>query len=286
MIPELYRFISENRERIISTALSLTNDEIKRAVKEYWLEYRPSPNAVEQVGIDSGWNAAPFHGFYFYAVDAAAVNLNGELTGAMYESWVSTMEVRDGDKVSHNPNLFLESRGMEFEKELAESSNADLVMLDGSVLARYYNRREGRVEENMGRLVRGLMERGNIIFVAKYSSSNSLFKGPVGDMFYVHHLTSSTGFTAPSMISELNLGFVYARLAEDSPVIRIEFPGDLSEQEIRAMLDALSYRAIKGYPYVLLEAHRRCKVSNDEMAKLIRLAGLSYEGGGREALWE
>ncbi len=290
MITDLYRFVTENREKIVSNiSLQQDSDATKRA-KELWISYSPSPRSAEQTGIDSGWNYTPFHGFYFYAIDAVATNLAGETVGKRFEANIGTMEVRvrdrDRDTGMHNPGLFLESIGMEFEKELAEEVRDELVLLDGSLLARYYNRHKGVVENDLSGLVRNLLKRGNVVFIAKYSASGTLLNGPVGDMYYFHHLTTSAGFSAPKPINDLGLSFIYARLSDHSPVIRIEMPGNVNQEEVKRLLDMLAWKPINGYPYVLLEAHRQCKVTNDELKVLVGLLGLSYEEGAREVLWE
>ena len=68
-------------------------------------------------------------------------------------------------------------------------------------------------------------------------------------------------------------------------MIKIELLGGThSEDEIKLLLNKLYKNSVGGYPYALKLAHNNCKISGNDLAKLVSLHGLSTEIGSREVL--
>ena len=101
------------------------------------------------VGIDSSWNFIPYQGFYVYAVDAVSMLGDGSyLVPPSFEVRLSTLGVTRGDEAVSSPSVALASIGMEYELDQIKAciEKAELVTVDGSILARYYDRRQGKDE--------------------------------------------------------------------------------------------------------------------------------------------
>ncbi|MEM3121473.1 MAG: DNA double-strand break repair nuclease NurA, partial [Candidatus Nitrosocaldus sp.] len=151
---------------------------------------------------------------------------------------------------------------------------------------RFYDRRHRRFIA-VHEYARGLMRSSKALFIAKSSASNTMLKGNLADIYYFSRATLDAGY-ALSMQKAGNddITVVYARLKPCTPIVKVEMPGERSEQEVRGVLDMLYPESISGYPYVLRLAHERCKISNEDMLKLADMLGLSIEEGGREVLNE
>ncbi|MGC8970070.1 MAG: DNA double-strand break repair nuclease NurA [Conexivisphaera sp.] len=264
-----------------------------------WIAYEPSPRELSEAGIDSGWNYRQLQGFYVYAVDAVSVALDSSyVVEPRHEVGASDMSVRIRDRLVHDPNLFLEARGMEFEAALAveSSGRVDLVLLDGSLMARAYDSRSKSVT-TLAEAVPELRSLPNAVFVAKRSQGTELLRGPLGDIHYFSRATQRAGFSAPC--ASQGITHFYVRLGDFTEVLRVEVPGILdgappcSEArpegdwpEVRRVVDSLAHGTVGGYPYVLQQAHERAHVSDEEMRALAELAGAGYAETGREVLGE
>lgn len=104
---------------------------------------------------------------------------------ARFDVDIGTLEIEEREEIVYNPRLRLQSMGMEYEYDLATESldKKDYVLIDGSVLARFYDRRLKKPIKFFD-YASMLMNKQNVIFVAKTSESNSLLQGAVGDLFY------------------------------------------------------------------------------------------------------
>lgn len=285
MIIETYEYAVKMREQIVNSVDSERQGELIRAAGEMWREYRPREVQANPAGIDSSWNVSSHHGFYAYAVDAVSVLADGTYAAEpKYEVGIDSMLVAEGREIISNPSLWLESRGMRYEHDLSVESSGKHVLIDGSVLARFYDMRTRKMTTFLD-YASDLMSMENITFVAKTSTSNSILNGVVGDMHYFTRATSTSGFSTP--IHDRNgITVTYVRLSDHTPVLRVEVPGTANESEIKGIMDMLSTRAYGGYPYVLRVAHERCKISNSDMEIIEGALGLSGEASSREVLGE
>jgi len=97
--------------------------------------------------IDSSWNFTPYQGFYLFAVEGVAIRFDGTfLTEPLFETGFGLLKVEEGFGLILDPRLELQSRGIEYEYKLAKAciGKADLVLIDGSVLARFHDCRKKR----------------------------------------------------------------------------------------------------------------------------------------------
>ncbi|BBE42208.1 DNA double-strand break repair nuclease NurA [Conexivisphaera calida] len=264
-----------------------------------WIEHRPAPREVRQAGIDSGWNMVQLQGFYLYAVDAVSVAPDSSYVAApRHELGASTMEVEIRGRMVQDPHLFLETRGMQFEGELAieSSRRVDMVLLDGSLMARAYDQRSKSIGA-LHDVLPELRSMENAVFVAKRSQGNELVGGPLGDIYYFSRATVSAGFSAPC-VSE-GITHFYARLEDGAECLRVEVPGRLDDAppcreasaegewtEVRRVLDGLAHGIVGGYPYVLILAHERAHVGDRDIRAIANVMGVSFLESGREVLGE
>ena len=287
MLIETYNKAATHREEILQNVdTSKLGESLSRA-KSLWVDYKPQPTDSEISGIDSSWNLVPYQGFYLYAVDAVSISANESFpVPPRFDVNIGTLEVEEGDEIVYNPRLRLQSIGMEYEYNLATDSlgKEDFVLIDGSVLARFYDRRLKRPMKFF-EYASMLMDKRNVVFVAKTSESNTVIGGAVGDLFYFGKATPVSGFSKP-YYEPIGVRVFYARLADFAPCLKVEVPGKIDEVEARHVLDVLNSRGFNGYPYVLRLAHERCRIANEDMLRLAEVLGLNIEMGGREVLGE
>ena len=287
MLIETYNQAVAHREEILQNVdTSKLGESLSRA-KSLWVDYKPQPTDSEISGIDSSWNLVPYQGFYLYAVDAVSISANESFpVPPRFDVNIGTLEVEEGDEIVYNPRLRLQSIGMEYEYNLATDSlgKEDFVLIDGSVLARFYDRRLKRPMKFF-EYASMLMDKRNVVFVAKTSESNTVIGGAVGDLFYFGKATPVSGFSKP-YYEPIGVSVFYARLADFAPCLKVEVPGKIDEVEARHVLDVLNSRGFNGYPYVLRLAHERCRIANEDMLRLAEVLGLNIEMGGREVLGE
>jgi len=288
MLIETLEYTVNNREQILSAIKLEEHQSILRRAKEQWTDFDPEPiGETKLVGIDSSWNSIPYQGFYIYAVDAVSMLGEGQcLIPPLFDVGLSTLTVKSGEEYVSSPELALESMGMEYEFEQAKGclGKADYVLVDGSILARYYDRKRQK-ESSFYETARELMSREGLLYISKKSYSNLTLRGALGDMFYYNRISSDAGFSSP-LIDRSGVTISYVRIAKDSPCIKLEIPGKADPAEVKRLMRLLKGDSVDGYPYVLRLAHERGKVSHEEMKSLANLLGLEVELGGRQVLGE
>jgi hypothetical protein len=287
MLIEAYEYALAHREELLSGIDREKHFAVMGRARETWHPVEIKESDVRLTGIDSSWNFIPYQGFYLYAVEGVATRNDGEFAvPPAFAVGLDTLTVKIGSEMVTSPALALESIGMDYESELTKASldKADYVLVDGSVLARYYDRKrqkEGAYYES----VRDLLREDNVLFLSKTSYSNVMLDGALGDMFYYNGVSTGQGYSDlrydPSGVSTS-----YARLADHSPCVKLEIPGKVDETRLRKLLEMLKHGSVNGYPYVLREAHQRGKISRDELVNLASVLGLAAEIGGREVLGE
>jgi len=285
MLIEAYNHAIARREAILQNVDPNKLTELLDKARGLWVDYQPRSTESDISGIDSSWNLIPYHGFYLYAVDAVSISEDESFpVSPFFDVNIGALGLEEGDEVVYNPRLMLQSIGMEYEYNLATKTleRKDFVLIDGSVLARFYDRRLKRPMKFF-EYASMLMNKKNVIFVAKTSNSNVVMNGVVGDMFYFSKSASTPGYSKP-YYDPIGVSVFYARLAEFAPCLKVEIPGRTDEKEANRILDVLATKSFNGYPYVLRLAHERCRIANEDMIRLADVLGLNIEAGGREVL--
>ena len=197
MLVETFEYAVNNREQILSRIDFEEHESILRKARGLWTDYDPSGDggSAKLVGIDSSWNFVPYQGFYIYAVDAVSILGDGTyLVPPLFEVNLSTLSVKSGEEYVSSPQLALESIGMDYEFEQTRSciGKADYILVDGSVLARYYDRKRKK-ESSFHETARELTKQEGILYISKKSFSDTALRGGLGDMFYFNRVSPRTG---------------------------------------------------------------------------------------------
>jgi hypothetical protein len=249
-----------------------------------WIKYHPSSRIGISVGVDSSWNKRSFQGFDLYVVDAIAVTSDNTI-----------LERRWNDDIGMTNEEQLKYKAMSMEAMVADHSAdlADIVSVDGSLISRFVKYRREIIFE----IINIIKNHDNIIFISKTSDSTTQFysfKSIAADIYYYNHIGQCPGFSIPienqDYSNYTSVIEIYARLKECTPIIKIEIPqkkrSDLKEEEIKELLNILSYHSVAGYPYCLKLAHENCKINSEDIARLSSIYGLTQESQTRDALNE
>jgi len=257
--------------------------------KDVWRHYQPKEVKKKIAAIDSGWNYRTYCGFYLYAIRAMAVTPSSEIViEPVVEVDILPMEA-EGSGV--NPELYMKSIAECYEHDLASraSNLSDVVLVDGSILARLNEKRildRVKLFKEYAVYVRPLRNSKNILFISKYSQDRSLVGGALGDVYYINKATRDIGYTEPITTEKdgLVVSVFYVRLSENSDAIHVEVPAIIDSEYVKSVIDALYSTAVKGYPYALMVAHEMASVPNDLIDMISEVAGLSVLPAAREVL--
>jgi len=313
LLIETFDYAVTNRQKILSQIDFTSHAAAIKEARGKWREFQPPTKErdIELVGIDSSWNFIPYQGFYIYAVDAVTMSADGSyFVPPIFDVNLDTLAVKmvensheDDEEVRRDtwvssPSVALESIGMEYEYQQAQASveakenatatkRVDLVLVDGSILARFYDRKKGK-QSSYYDYARELANQSSLLFVSKTSYSNATLGGSFGDIFYYNAVSTSPGYSEPWLDERTGVSVSYVRLTEYSPSIRLEVPGGgiIKSKEVEDLMGVLRPSSVDGYPYALRLAHERGKISHDEMEKLANLLGLNTQLGGRQVLGE
>jgi len=278
MLHDVYLDAIKNRESKI-TGISDSdskNKKILKKAKDSWVEYQPNAGKSVLAGVDSSYNRQQFQGFHLYVIDAVCVTKEGSIIA---KEFVHDIGVMDQNQ--------LEAKSMEMETSIAgkAANNADLILIDGSMISRFVNPSASAV-----RSVTDLIKKHrNIVFISKTSDSREIFErmgSRVGDIYFFNHISSKAGYSRPYPVTHYKepVTVVYARLSDFTPLIKLELPGEVEGQEVKRTLDQLAYDSVSGYPYVLKLAHSTALVSDNDIERLASIYGLKNEIGAREVL--
>ncbi|HXX06175.1 MAG TPA: DNA double-strand break repair nuclease NurA [Candidatus Bathyarchaeia archaeon] len=278
MLNTVYKDAIKIREEARSIFKGDIFEQIIQAARNNWIEYEPQKHDADIIGIDSSYNSTKFQGLELWVVTAVAVKSDGTIISEMHNQGLG----------QPSPELETQASKMEVEACTASIDKADLVAMDGSLYSQFLTR-----QASLGNTIVGaIKKKQNVVFISKTSSARKQFEklGSVaGDIFYYNHATRTPGFSKIFVDKELGPGkvvsYVYARLRDSTPLIKIELLGsDHTEIEIKSLLDRITKNSVSGYPYALKLAHDKCKITNADLSRLVSLYGLGNEIGSREVL--
>ncbi|MDE1830895.1 DNA double-strand break repair nuclease NurA [Candidatus Nitrosotalea okcheonensis] len=278
MLNAVYRDAIEKREAVRSVFRGEKFDHIIKTAKENWIEYTPQKKDAEIAGIDSSYNSTKFQGLELWVVTGVSVKSDGQIITENHRQGLGQPA----------PELEMQASKMEVEACINSVDKADLVALDGSLYSQFLTR-----QTSLGNsITSAIKKRNNVIFISKTSSARKQFEklGSIaGDIFYYNHAIKTPGFSKIFVDTSLGPGkivsYVYARLRDSTPLIKIELLGsNHMENEIKLLLDMITKNSVGGYPYSLKLAHENCKITSVDLARLVSLYGLGNEIGSREVL--
>jgi NurA-like 5'-3' nuclease len=278
MLNTVYRDAIKIREEAKSIFKGEKFEQIIEAARNNWVEYEPQKHDACIAGIDSSYNSTKFQGLELWVVTAVSIKSNGTIISEMHNQGLG----------QPSPELETQASKMEVYACIASIDRVDLVAMDGSLYSQFLTR-----QASLGNTITSaIKKKQNVVFISKTSSARKQFEklGSVaGDMFYYNHALRTPGFSRIFIDNELGPGkvvsYVYARLKDSTPLIKIELLGsNHTESEIKLLLDMLTKNSVSGYPYSLKLAHDKCKITNADLARLVSLYGLANEIGSREVL--
>ena len=276
MLKEIFLDAIRHKDIKISKINDSNFHKILAEASSHWISYESMPETCESVGIDSSWNKQSFQGLQLYVIDAVAVTSTNRILASEWEQ----------DIAGSARSELLESRAMVMEASVAQKVDHQgyTLCVDGSLGSRLTKSRPDEVLDIVKKC-------NNCIFISKTSESRLQFApmgSNVGDIYYYSHANKDAGFSIPikTEFCYAQLFEVYARLRDHTPIIRIEIIGRASDQEVKSILNKLRYHSVAGYPYCLKLAHNTCKISNEDVNRLVSIFGLHNEQGARDALNE
>lgn len=278
MLHDVYLDAVKNRESKIEGILDSNskNKKILERARELWVEYQAEASKSVVVGVDSSYNRQQYQGFHLYVIDAVCVDKEGKI---LAKEFIHDIGVIDQSQ--------LEARSMEMETIMAGkvASNADLILIDGSMISRFVSANSSAMKS----LTDLIKEHSNIVFISKTSDSREIFDrmdSKVGDIYFFNHISSKAGYSKPYPVTHYKepVTVIYARLSDFTPLIKLELPGEVAGQEVKRTVDQLAYGSVSGYPYVLKLAHNTALVSDNDIERLASIYGLKNEIGAREVL--
>lgn len=278
MLNTVYRDAIRKREEARSIFRGEKFEAIIQAARKNWVDYLPRKKESAIAGIDSSYNSTKFQGLELWVVTGISIKSDGQVIAEMHNQGLG----------QPTPELETQASKMEVEACVKSIDNADMVAIDGSLYSQFLTR-----QASLGSsILSAIKKKNNVVFISKTSSARKQFEklGSVaGDIFYYNHAFKKPGFCKIFVDTSLGPGkivsYVYARLRDSTPLLKIELLGsDHDENEIKLLLDALTNNSVGGYPYSLKLAHENCKITNADLARLVSLYGLSNETGSREVL--
>lgn len=278
MLNTVYREALKIREEAKSIFKGEKFEQIIQAAKKNWVAYEPQKRDASIAGVDSSYNSTKFQGLELWVVTAVSVKSDGTIISEIHNQGLG----------QPSPELETQASKMEVHTCMASIDKADLVAMDGSLYSQFLTR-----QASLGNTITSaIKKKQNVVFISKTSSARKQFErlGSVaGDIFYYNHALKIPGFSRIYIDNELGPGkvvsYVYARLRDSTPLIKIELLGsDHDEAEIKSLLDMITKNSVSGYPYALKLAHDKCKITNADLSRLVSLYGLANETGSREVL--
>ena len=288
MHTELTEDILENKEEILSSLKNAESQEILKLAKKNWIEYTPKNIESKIAGIDASQNQLKFQGHSLWAVKANAIDVNSEVLFEEHEY---------GDSSPSEIAKLFDSIPPKLEYRAARnvSPNVDLVLIDGSLSSRFYMRQQKIPNRADDEIMKTVNECKNIFYIAKNSTSNETFKGKMADIAYYDHATDSPGFSKLRIDDRFyrpesrwkidKISYTFVRIPGTHGCFKLELYGtDYTDDDVKALLDKISFNCVKGYPYVLKQAHNKCVIKNRYMKRVKRMIGITGEFGAREIL--
>lgn len=278
MLNSVFKDAIKRREKTLEILKGPRFEQIKEEALNNWVEFIPKKEYSEIAGIDSSFNSTKFQGAELWAVTAVSIKSNGEIISDLHDFGLGF------------PKTDLSAFATKMEVDACNQSvdKVDLVLMDGSLYSQFMTRQASLIVS----ITKAIKKNNNVVFVAKTSNTRAQFEkyGSIaGDIFYYNHATFTPGFSKifrdPQYGKDKVISSVYARLSHSLPLIKIELlGGDHTEDDIRQLLNKLYKNSVAGYPYALKLAHNNCKISGNDLSKLVSLHGLSTQIGSREVL--
>ena len=231
-------------------------------LKNFWIEKLPEPKKENCVAIDGSYNFIRFRSLVFYSVNVSAV---------IFEDGKLRIENYPEFDVSEDSMYFEDMlRSYMIQKEISTAlkfAKDYHVMLDGSLI--YFI--NSLTSENKEKVLKELLSTEKLVF--------SISKTPIKSF----EESQNEGYSKIFNKEKNNeIIYFYFKLRKNSLTFKVEtFKKNVNR--IEEILSLIRGFEIKGYPYLLIRAHKEAKISNIDIQKLAKLLGIK-EKTGREIL--
>jgi len=285
---ELTEDIFENQQKLHTNLKDPKAQNILEQAEKNWVEYTPKNIETKIAGVDSSQNQVKFQGHSFWAVKANAIGINSEIIKQEFE-WGNASQAKIGKIFDSIPPK------LEYRVARNASSKSDFVLIDGSLSSRFYMRQQKIPGKSEDEIIKTIKECKNILYISKNSTSNEEFKAEIADIAYYDHATHSAGFSKLRIDDRFyrpekgwgidKISYTFVRMPGTLGCFKLELYGTgYTHEDIKKIMDKISFNCVKGYPYVLKQAHNNCVITSKYMKRMHKMAGMNGEFGAREIL--
>jgi len=251
-----------NSKKILKEKIQKIENSKIFLLKNFWIEKLPEPKKENCVAIDGSYNFVRFRSLVFYSVNVSAV---------IFEDRKLRIENFPEFDVSEDYMYFEDMlRNYMIQKEISTAlkfAKDYHVMLDGSLI--YFI--NSLTSENKEKFLKELLSTKKLVF--------SISKTPLKSFEEVQKEGYSKIFNEEKNDEII---YFYFKLRKNSLTFKIE-TFRKNENRIEEILSLIRGFEIKGYPYLLIRAHKEVKISHSDIQKLAKLLGIK-EKTGREIL--
>ncbi|MEM5881958.1 MAG: DNA double-strand break repair nuclease NurA [Candidatus Aenigmatarchaeota archaeon] len=232
-------------------------------LKNVWKNYLPREKGDCCVAIDGSYNYLKFRSMIFYAINISSVfYYNDEkIETKSFPEFNVTEDFLFFEDVLRSEMI---NRELEIASNLCKDFN---VMIDGS-LNSFLNfiTKDKRKE-----------------ILSKFESTNklvfSISKTPIKKIDESIEMGFSDMF---EKYKENNIVSFFFKLREDSLTFKVE-TFEKNKNKIEEIVSLIRFFEFRGYPYLLIKAHRKAKITNKDMEKFANILEIK-EKTGREIL--
>ena len=192
--------------------------DVAKKVKSVWIFYRASPSQyikrLSLAAIDSGYNYKEYRGYALYIQNTVWVTIDS--SGKEVYNGVVDIDVTSVSNIEYELSLLSIIREINAMMNLV--SSADLVLVDGSLIATFSKLRKASFESdhelleakgfNVSKVLKDLIITLSLyprkfVFISKNSSAKDLLGLVKGDIYYFERYTDGLpGYTKPVSLTE------------------------------------------------------------------------------------
>jgi len=211
-IDKVMSSFSSIRSRVDESLLASHIERIRRVWRVYAPRINPYIDRARVAGIDSGYNYIEYRGYALYVVDVTWVIVDPDEG----ESWDGDADADILSSSGIEAELAAYSIAMEIEALRKVLDQVDLVLVDGSLIAKFWTLMRARDQGLEIEALKGVsMKRAldelcltlslypsKVAFIAKNSSAKDVLGLVKGDVYYFERYTSEPGYSRPIPLTE------------------------------------------------------------------------------------
>ena len=253
-------------------------DDIRQTVLSQWREMTPVGEAHRVVAVDGGMFLKESRAGVIYAIDAESLLYESSPTILLEEADVGVLRpgINGKDVVGGLMSL------MELRLANLSLPQADVILMDGSLKAKLRLVKMEALKDMRDPLLRSiesLLKEGKVLWVSKRSRSAYL-GASYPDHYIFECLAPGRGASVPMrsrVKSPMQLGLMesFMRLEIGGPMLKVEWSGNFTEEDVFRMLSSVPL--INGYPYPLLKVHFDVRFGAEDRETIISTLGLKVD---------